>query len=217
MYSRLSSSKRIIDFIVSLTGLIILSPLILWVSWRVMKDVGSPVFFRQIRPGLFGEPFTIIKFRTMRDEVGPDGKQLSDSERLTDFGRFLRRTSLDELPELWNVLRGDMSLVGPRPLLMEYLPLYSSEQMKRHEARPGITGWAQVNGRQHAPFSQRFEMDAWYITHWSLVLDMKILAMTVVNVLRGSGVESGQDVLTVDDLGFNRPQGKCGDNHAQNK
>ena len=146
------------------------------------------MLFRQDRPGLHGRPFEVLKFRTMLDAAGPDGRPLPDAERLTGLGRFLRRTSLDELPQLWNVLRGDISLVGPRPLLMQYLPRYSPEQARRHEVCPGITGWAQVNGRNALTWEEKFELDVWYVDHWSLALDLRILAMTAWRVLRGAGV-----------------------------
>jgi lipopolysaccharide/colanic/teichoic acid biosynthesis glycosyltransferase len=158
--------------------------------WLVRRKLGSPVLFSQVRPGLHGKPFTMVKFRTMTDERGPDGVLLPDAKRLTDFGRFLRASSLDELPELWNVLRGDMSLVGPRPLLMEYLPLYTPEQARRHEVRPGITGWAQVNGRNAISWADKFALDVWYVDHSSLWLDVKILWRTVRKVLVRDGISA---------------------------
>jgi lipopolysaccharide/colanic/teichoic acid biosynthesis glycosyltransferase len=188
--------KRSVDLIAAAVGLIILSPVILVVSLRVRRVLGAPILFRQERPGLDGKPFQIIKFRTMRDAVGTNGKQLPDSERLTDFGRFLRRTSLDELPELWNVLKGDMSLVGPRPLLMDYIPHYSPEQMRRHEVRPGITGWAQVNGRNAIGWENKFALDVWYVDHQSLWLDLRILWRTLAKVFRKEGI-SGAGVETM--------------------
>lgn len=188
--------KRIIDICVSAAGLTILSPLFVCIAWRVRKNLGIPVLFRQTRPGLNSEPFTMTKFRTMRDAIDANGAPLPDNERLTDFGRFLRRTSLDELPELWNVLRGDMSLVGPRPLLMEYLPLYTAEQTRRHEVRPGITGWAQVNGRNAISWEQKFALDVWYVDHQSMWLDIKILIMTLLKVVRREGI-SGQGTETM--------------------
>lgn len=191
------SIKRGIDIIAAAGGLIVLSPLLAWTIWRVRRDLGTPVFFRQERPGLRGKPFNIIKFRTMRDAVDSAGRVLPDSERLTDFGRFLRRTSLDELPELWNVLRGDMSLVGPRPLLMEYLGHYTSEQMRRHEVRPGITGWAQVNGRNAISWEEKFALDVWYVDHQSFWLDAKILVLTLVKVIRREGISGkGTETMT---------------------
>ena len=154
--------------------------------------MGRPILFQQLRPGLRGRPFTMYKIRTMTPSKAGDVYYLTDAERLTPIGRFLRRTSIDELPELWNVIKGDMSLVGPRPLLMEYQGRYSPEQSRRHDVRPGITGWAQVNGRQTVPFSKRFEMDVWYVDNWTVGLDLKILLMTVVDVFRSSGVVVGQ-------------------------
>lgn len=174
--------KRSFDIIVSFLLLLILFPLILLVSVCVGIQMGMPVFFRQIRPGWMGKPFEMKKFRTMRDTTNSNGELISDAERLTAFGRLLRATSLDELPELWNVLKGEMSLVGPRPLLMEYLPLYSQEQKRRHEVRPGITGWAQINGRNNASWEEKLKMDVWYVDNQSFWLDMKILLMTVKKV-----------------------------------
>lgn len=182
--------KRLLDFIAALLGLIALAlPLLLLIA-LIRRKLGSPVFFRQTRPGLHGQPFEMVKFRTMTDACGPDGALLPDAERLTPFGRFLRSTSLDELPELWNVLKGDMSLVGPRPLLMEYLPLYSPEQARRHAVRPGVTGWAQVNGRNAISWEEKFALDTWYVDHQSLLLDMKILWLTVKKVLVREGISA---------------------------
>jgi lipopolysaccharide/colanic/teichoic acid biosynthesis glycosyltransferase len=175
--------KRSFDLIVSFLLLLILSPLILLVTACVGIQLGMPVFFRQIRPGWMGKPFEMKKFRTMRNTTNSNGELNPDAERLTAFGMFLRATSLDELPELWNVLIGDMSLVGPRPLLMEYLPLYTEEQKRRHEVRPGITGWAQVNGRNNLSWEERFKMDVWYVENHTFWLDLKILFMTVKKVL----------------------------------
>ena len=180
--------KRALDVIGAAVGLVLLSPLLLAIAVAVRLAHGSPVLFRQRRPGRFGAPFELCKFRTMTDRRGPDGELLADAERLTRLGRFLRRTSLDELPELLNVLRGDMSLVGPRPLLMEYLPLYSAEQARRHEVRPGITGWAQVNGRNAQTWADRFALDVWYVDHASLRLDLEILGRTVRTVFSGEGI-----------------------------
>ncbi|KKO72134.1 sugar transferase [Kerstersia gyiorum] len=182
--------KRLFDIVVSLTALILLSPVLLVVSIQVRRKLGSPVFFRQIRPGLRGKPFEMIKFRTMRDAIDANGKPLPDAERLTGFGRMLRSTSLDELPELWNVLKGEMSLVGPRPLLMEYLHLYDKRQASRHDVKPGITGWAQVNGRNAISWEQKFEYDAWYVEHQSLWLDIKILWLTVKKVIIRDGISA---------------------------
>lgn len=182
--------KRLLDFIAALLGLIALAlPLLLLIA-LIRRKLGSPVFFRQTRPGLHGQPFEMVKFRTMTDACGPDGALLPDAERLTPFGRVLRSTSLDELPELWNVLKGDMSLVGPRPLLMEYLPLYSPEQARRHAVRPGVTGWAQVNGRNAISWEEKFALDTWYVDHQSLLLDMKILWLTVKKVLVREGISA---------------------------
>jgi len=185
--------KRTLDLAVSALALVILSPLFLSIAAMVRWRLGRPILFRQERPGLGEQPFTLVKFRTMRDApVDPvDGS--SDQDRLDPFGARLRSTSLDELPELWNVLKGDMSLVGPRPLLMHYLPLYSERQARRHEVRPGVTGWAQINGRNATPWPDRLEMDVWYVENRSLWLDLKILALTLPRALRRSGVtQEGQ-------------------------
>ena len=175
--------KRVIDFILALIGLILASPILLIVAILVKTKLGSPILFRQARVGLNGEVFEMVKFRTMKDATDANGQPLPDDERLTKFGQLLRKTSLDELPELWNVLKGDMSLVGPRPLLVEYLPLYSEEQMKRHHVRPGITGYAQVNGRNNISWTKKFELDVYYVENFSLWLDVKILFQTVAKVL----------------------------------
>jgi lipopolysaccharide/colanic/teichoic acid biosynthesis glycosyltransferase len=182
--------KRVFDFVLALCGVLALAMPLLVLVWLVRRKLGSPVFFRQVRPGLHGKPFEMVKFRTMTSERGPDGQLLPDAVRLTPFGRFLRATSLDELPELWNVLKGDMSLVGPRPLLMEYLPLYTSEQARRHEVRPGITGWAQVNGRNAISWEDKFALDVWYVDHRSLWLDVRILWLTVRKVLVRDGISA---------------------------
>ena len=182
--------KRIFDFLLASIGLALLGIPLLLLAWQVRRKLGSPVLFRQVRPGLRGQPFEMVKFRTMTDARGPDGQLLPDAERLTAFGRFLRSSSLDELPELWNVLKGDMSLVGPRPLLVEYLPLYSTEQARRHEVRPGITGWAQVNGRNAIGWEDKFKLDVWYVDHRSLWLDIKILWLTVKKVLVREGISA---------------------------
>jgi lipopolysaccharide/colanic/teichoic acid biosynthesis glycosyltransferase len=166
------------------------SPLLLVLALVVRRKLGSPVLFRQTRPGLHGRPFEMVKFRTMTDERGSDGQPLPDRDRLPPFGQWLRSTSLDELPELWNVLKGDMSLVGPRPLLMSYLPLYAPWQARRHEVRPGITGWAQVNGRNAQTWDERFRLDVWYVDHHNVLLDLRILAATVGKVLRREGVQA---------------------------
>lgn len=182
--------KRLFDIVVSACALLVLALPLLVVVWMVRRKLGSPVFFTQVRPGMHGKPFKMVKFRSMTSERGPDGELLPDAVRLTPFGRFLRATSLDELPELWNVLKGDMSLVGPRPLLMEYLPLYSPEQARRHEVRPGITGWAQVNGRNAISWEDKFKLDVWYVDHRSLWLDIKILWLTVKKVLVREGISA---------------------------
>lgn len=182
--------KRLIDITASSAALVALSPALAVTAYKVKKDLGSPVLFKQTRPGLNGKPFEMIKFRTMKDATDSNGNLLPDSERLTPFGQKLRSTSLDELPELWNVLKGDMSLVGPRPLLMEYLPLYNSEQARRHNVRPGVTGYAQVNGRNAISWEQKFALDTWYVDNQSLWLDFKILAKTVKQVLIKDGISA---------------------------
>ena len=180
--------KRLFDITISLSALAVFMPVMIYVAWQIYKKLGSPVLFKQQRPGMFGKPFEMIKFRTMLNTIGSDGSVLPDSERLTSFGKFLRSTSLDELPEFWNVLKGDMSLVGPRPLLMEYLPLYSTEQAHRHDVRPGITGWAQVNGRNTLSWDDKFKLDVWYVGNRSFWLDLKILFFTVRKVVMRDGV-----------------------------
>ena len=182
--------KRLIDITASGAALAVLSPVLAVTAYKVKKNLGSPVLFKQTRPGLDGKPFEMIKFRTMKDATDKDGNLLPDSERLTPFGQKLRSTSIDELPELWNVLKGDMSLVGPRPLLMEYLPLYNSEQARRHNVRPGVTGYAQVNGRNAISWEQKFALDTWYVDNQSLWLDFKILAKTVKQVLIKDGISA---------------------------
>lgn len=180
--------KRLSDFFFSLAALVVLSPILLLVAVAVRIFLGAPVLFRQQRPGLGGKPFTIFKFRTMADRRDRRGEPLPDTERLPPFGKFLRSTSLDELPELFNVLRGDMSIVGPRPLLMEYLPLYTPEQARRHSVKPGITGWAQVNGRNAISWEEKFRLDVWYVENRSFLVDLKIVTLTVLAVLRGQGI-----------------------------
>lgn len=182
--------KRALDVILSTLGLLVLWPVMLVVAMLVAAKLGAPVLFRQTRPGYRGASFEVIKFRSMTDLLGPDGQPRSDAERLPPFGEALRATSLDELPELWNVLKGDMSLVGPRPLLTDYLPLYSPEQRRRHDARPGVTGWAQVNGRNSVSWEERFKLDVWYVDNQSLALDLKIISMTVAKVIRRDGVNA---------------------------
>ncbi|CAJ0808744.1 sugar transferase [Ralstonia flaminis] len=196
--------KRIFDFVVATLALAALLIPFLLLVWAIRRKLGSPVFFRQQRPGLHGKPFEMVKFRTMTDARGADGELLPDAERLTSFGRFLRSTSLDELPELWNVVKGDMSLVGPRPLLMEYLPLYSAEQARRHEARPGVTGWAQVNGRNALSWDDKFRLDVWYVDNRSLWLDIKILWLTVRKVLVREGI-SADGEATMSKFTGNKP------------
>ena len=186
--------KRLLDLVLAAVGLVVLSPLLLALALAVRLGLGAPILFRQVRPGLHGRPFTLYKFRSLLEDAG--GVR-TDEERLTRLGSLLRRTSLDELPELWNVLRGDMSLVGPRPLLMEYLPLYTPEQARRHEVRPGITGWAQINGRNAISWEEKFRLDLWYVEHRSVWLDLRILALTLVRVIAGEGIsEPGQATAT---------------------
>ena len=185
--------KRLLDFIIAALALVIFSIPLLVLSILIRVKLGNPIFFSQMRPGQHGKPFKMIKFRTMTDECDSAGVLLSDSVRLTPFGRFLRSTSLDELPGLWSVLKGDMSLVGPRPLLMQYLPLYSPEQAKRHKVRPGITGWAQINGRNTLSWEEKFELDVWYVDNRSMLFDMKILWLTVRKVIVRDGINAQGD------------------------
>lgn len=182
--------KRLIDITGALFGLILLSPVMLVTAMLIARKMGRPVLFRQVRPGIGGRPFTMVKFRTMRDVYDASGAPLSDADRLTHFGATLRATSIDELPALWNVLRGDMSLVGPRPLLMDYLTLYSPEQARRNEVKPGITGWAQVNGRNALSWDEKFTHDVWYVDNQSLWLDVRILMMTFIKVIRRNGISA---------------------------
>ena len=182
--------KRTHDILGAAFGLVLLSPLLIYLAWRISRALGSPILFIQMRPGKNGKPFQMVKFRTMLDASGPDGTPLPDAERMSTFGRKLRSTSLDELPELWNVLKGEMSLVGPRPLLMEYLPLYSAQQARRHEVRPGITGWAQVNGRNTISWDEKFALDVWYVDNRTFWLDLKILWMTIKKVLIREGISA---------------------------
>jgi lipopolysaccharide/colanic/teichoic acid biosynthesis glycosyltransferase len=182
--------KRFFDIVTALLALVLLFPVLLVTSILVAIKLGNPVFFIQERPGLNGKAFKLIKFRSMSNALGAQGQLLSDQERLGTFGKFLRKSSLDELPELWNVLKGEMSFVGPRPLLMQYLDRYSPRQARRHEVRPGLTGWAQVNGRNALSWEERFEMDVWYVDHWSLCLDIKILFKTIAIVLGQKGVNA---------------------------
>lgn len=188
--------KRFADIIGAGSGLLLFLPFFFIITWLIRRNLGRPVFFHQVRPGLNGKPFRMVKFRTMADKRDSSGELLPDEARMTPFGKFLRASSLDELPELWNVLKGDMSLVGPRPLLMEYLPLYTPEQARRHEVRPGMTGWAQVNGRNALRWEEKFKLDVWYVDHPSFGLDMKILWMTISSVLRKSGInQKGQSTM----------------------
>jgi lipopolysaccharide/colanic/teichoic acid biosynthesis glycosyltransferase len=196
--------KRLFDFVVAFFALLVLALPLLVLAWLIRRKLGSPVLFKQVRPGLQGQPFTMVKFRTMTDERAPDGALLPDAQRLTPFGRFLRSSSLDELPELWNVLKGEMSLVGPRPLLMEYLPLYTPEQARRHEVRPGITGWAQVNGRNAISWEDKFALDVWYVDHRSLWLDVRILWMTVKKVLVRDGISAAGEATMPRFMGSER-------------
>ena len=182
--------KRLFDIVCATTALAVLSPVYVATAYKVSKNLGAPVLFRQIRPGLYGKPFEMVKFRSMKDDIDADGNPLEDGERLTSFGKALRNTSLDELPELWNVIKGDMSLVGPRPLLMEYLPLYNDEQARRHDVRPGITGYAQINGRNAIGWDERFALDTWYVDNQSLWLDIKILFKTVKKVIIKDGISA---------------------------
>jgi lipopolysaccharide/colanic/teichoic acid biosynthesis glycosyltransferase len=186
--------KRSFDIVASFFGLVLLSPVIAIVAWKISRKLGNPVLFKQDRPGLHGKVFSMVKFRSMRDAVDSSGNTLPDSERLTPFGEKLRSTSLDELSGLWNVLKGDMSLVGPRPLLVEYLPLYNEEQSKRHNVKPGITGWAQVNGRNAISWEEKFKLDVWYVENQSLFLDIKILLLTVKKVFIRDGISADGEV-----------------------
>ena len=188
--------KRLLDIAVAALGIVISFPVLVIVALLVKTRLGSPILFRQVRPGLHGKPFGMLKFRTMTDERDAAGQLLPDEVRLKPFGKWLRSTSLDELPELWNILNGDMSLVGPRPLLMQYLPLYSAEQMRRHEVRPGLTGWAQVNGRNNVTWNERFKLDVWYVDHGSFLLDLKIIWKTFQIVFQRHGInQEGQATM----------------------
>jgi lipopolysaccharide/colanic/teichoic acid biosynthesis glycosyltransferase len=189
--------KRLLDIVIASIALILLSPLYAFVAYKVKKNLGSPVLFRQVRPGLNGKPFEMIKFRTMKDAADAQGNPLPDSERLTPFGKMLRSSSLDEMPELWNVIKGDMSVVGPRPLLMEYLPLYNEEQAKRHNVRPGMTGHAQVNGRNSIGWEEKFKLDTWYVENQSTALDFKIMLKTVQKVIAKEDISAeGEATMT---------------------
>lgn len=193
--------KRLLDVILSLLALLLLSPLLAILALWVRIKLGSPIFFRQQRPGLHGKPFMLYKFRTMTDARNEQGDLLPDAERLTTLGRFLRSSSLDELPELWNVLKGEMSLVGPRPLLMKYLPRYTTEQARRHEVRPGITGWAQVNGRNALTWEEKFALDVWYVDHLSCWLDGKIIALTVWKIFKREGINQPGQATAAEFMG----------------
>lgn len=190
------TAKRLLDLAIVVPPMIILSHLIILIGIFVRLRIGSPVLFRQVRPGLYGKPFTIYKFRTMTDERDRDGNLLPDGKRLTRLGQFLRKTSMDELPELFNVIKGEMNIVGPRPLLMQYLDRYTPEQARRHEVKPGITGWAQVNGRNAISWEDKFRLDEWYVDNWSLWLDVKIVGMTIKKVLKREGISpSDQPIM----------------------
>ncbi len=196
--------KRFFDFTIAFIALLLIGWFLIIVAiWLHFANKGAGAFFKQKRPGLKGKPFYVIKFKTMTDEKDANGKLLPDAQRLTKVGRFIRSTSIDELPQLWNVLKGDMAFIGPRPLLMQYLPLYTPEQNRRHDVRPGITGWAQVHGRNLLMLSKKFEYDVWYVDHLSLGLDIKIIRMTVMNVLKRSDIgEGAENMSEVDDLHF---------------
>ena len=204
--------KRLFDIVVSFCALLLLSPIIAIVAWKIRKNLGSPVLFRQTRPGLHGKPFEMVKFRTMKDATDVQGNSLPDAERMTPFGNKLRSSSLDELPELWNVLKGEMSLVGPRPLLMQYLPLYSPEQARRHQVRPGVTGWAQINGRNAISWEDKFKLDVWYVDNRSFGLDIKILLSTVKKVFVKEGI-SADGHVTIAPFTGNEQQGKINEGY----
>lgn len=197
--------KQCVDRLAAGVGLLLLSPVMAGTALAIWATMGRPIFFRQVRPGRGGKLFQLVKFRTMLDAKDADGQLLPDGQRLTRTGRFLRAASLDELPQLWNVLRGDMSLVGPRPLLVEYLPRYSTEQARRHDVLPGITGWAQVNGRNSLEWDDRFRLDVWYVEHWSLALDAKILGLTLLRVVQRHGISYAGNATMFEFLG-NEPQ-----------
>ena len=201
-----SMLKRVLDIVIASSALVLLSPVYALVAYKVRKNLGSPVLFRQVRPGLAGKPFEMIKFRSMKDAVDAKGNPLPDSERLTPFGQMLRSSSLDEMPELWNVIKGEMSIVGPRPLLMEYLPLYNSEQAKRHHVRPGITGYAQVNGRNAISWEKKFELDTWYVENQSLWLDFKIMLKTVQKVLSKDDISAEGEATMSKFTGTSEPK-----------
>jgi len=206
---RLLWLKRLIDFIGAFIGLVILLPLLILIALLVRVNLATPVLFRQVRPGLHSRPFILYKFRTMRDLRDAEGRLLADEMRLTRLGRFLRSASLDELPELFNVLKGEMSLVGPRPLLMEYLERYTPEQARRHEVKPGITGWVQVNGRNALTWEEKFKLDVWYVDNWNLGLDLKILALTLIKVLKREGISAGGHATMPEFRGTQGPGQMC--------
>ena len=217
MQSRPMSSlaKRLIDILGASIGLLLLSPVILVTALLVRVKLGSPIMFRQKRPGLHGDLFQLMKFRSMTDQSGSNGQLLSDEQRVTPVGKLIRRTSLDELPTLLNVLRGDLSLVGPRPLLPDYLPLYDSEQSRRHEVKPGVTGWAQVNGRNAISWEEKFQLDVWYVDNWSLWLDIKILFMTVAKVFKQEGINASDAKTPPRFMGTPRPANLPTDSNLQ--
>jgi lipopolysaccharide/colanic/teichoic acid biosynthesis glycosyltransferase len=196
--------KRLFDILVSALLLLACSPLLLALAFVIRRNMGSPVLFRQTRPGLHGKPFTILKFRTMRDAKDKNGRPLPDADRLTKLGAFLRASSLDELPELWNVFKGEMSLVGPRPLLMQYLERYTPRQAKRHQVRPGLTGWAQIQGRNAISWEEKFELDVWYVEHRSFGLDLKILWKTLQTVLKREGISAPGEATAKEFMGSKR-------------
>ena len=198
--------KRLLDIVIASSALVLLSPVYAFVTYKVRKNLGSPVLFRQVRPGLKGKPFEMIKFRSMKDAVDAQGNPLPDRERLTPFGQMLRSSSLDEMPELWNVIKGEMSIVGPRPLLMEYLPLYNEQQAKRHNVRPGITGYAQVNGRNAISWEKKFELDTWYVENRSLWLDFKIMLKTVQKVLSKDDISAEGEATMSKFTGTSEPK-----------
>ena len=197
--------KRVFDLLLSIPVLILVSPVIIVVTLLVRMRLGSPVFFSQLRPGLHARPFYMLKFRTMTNTRGSDGRLLLDDKRMTRLGNFLRRTSIDELPEFVNVFKGDMSLVGPRPLLMQYLDRYTPEQARRHEVKPGITGWAQVNGRNAITWEEKFKLDVWYVDNWSLWLDIKVVAMTIRKILKREGISQPGQATMEEFKGIGKP------------
>jgi sugar transferase EpsL len=194
--------RRLVDFIGASILSVLFAPLLAALAFAIRVSMGRPILFRQLRPGYKGEPFEVYKFRTMKDGVGPDGEPLPDEERLTKVGVFMRQLSLDELPQLWNILKGDMSFIGPRPLLMEFLRWYTPEQMRRHDVKPGVTGWAQVQGRHDIPFSKRLAADVWYVDNRSLRLDLKIVGLTILKVLSMRDAQPAQTDAEVDDVGL---------------